>query len=439
MQFYKDFLTNSGYKTTYIDSASYCGLESLFRRVLEEEVSEIHVCDPVDYLLLRRLKRFASQFKIKLCISESPNFINSQAQNDAFFSEKKTFFMADFYKHQRQRLNILMQNNKPVGGKWSFDSENRKSLSKSSIVPPPWFPIKNQYVARAIEYIDIHFENHPGNTTPFAYPVTFEDAEQVMEHFFRERFSAFGVYQDAFSEEHPFLFHSLLSAPLNCGLLTPEQLVERALLAYETGEAPLNSVEGFIRQVIGWREFVRAVYVQEGVQQRTKNHWNFSGKLSSEILKVGPIASVHSKLQTYAYGHHIERLMVLGNFFMLNRLDPNEVYTYFMTYFIDAYDWVMVPNVYGMVMHADGGLMTTKPYISSSNYLKKQGMKIDVESAELWDALYWKFIYDYRSFFESNYRMMPMVFQLNRMKPERIEAHLNRANSFLKQEAKEGV
>jgi deoxyribodipyrimidine photolyase-related protein len=416
MHFYQDHLNNKGFRTSFIDCESYPGMELFFKRVLRSEVKVIHVCDPVDYLL-------------ELKIYDSPNFFNTEEINQSQLGDRKTYFMADFYKKQRQRLGILCEGNKPEGGAWSFDTENRKSLPKGHQVPMPWIPKESHYIRIAKEWVERLFPNNPGETDEFYYPVTFLEAKEQCAHYFEHRFHAFGVYQDAFSDDFPFLYHSCLSAPLNSGLISPKEMVDAALEAYKQG-APLNSVEGFIRQIIGWREYVRAVYVREGVYQRTRNFWNFENRLDLEAEQYQPLVKTHNKVLRYAYGHHIERLMLFGNFFTLAKVHPNDVYEYFMTHFIDAYDWVMVPNVYGMSLHADGGKMTTKPYISSSSYLKKQGFKLCEEKAFLWDSLFWNFISEHESFFTSNPRMKPMVFQLYKMSDEKRQRHLETARIF---------
>jgi deoxyribodipyrimidine photolyase-related protein len=301
-----------------------------------------------------------------------------------------------------------VQNGKPEGGQWSFDNENRKALPKQIQVPAYFGAPSNQYVERAKLYVAHYFSQNPGEVETFCYPVTFDDADEQLVKFFGERFYGFGTYQDAFSDQHPFLFHSVISPSLNCGLLDPGQVVDAALLAYQEDLAPLNAVEGFIRQVIGWREFVRAVYEEKGVEQRTRNYWGFHESME-RLEQFEPFQRGVKKLEKFAYAHHIERLMLLGNLCTLFRIHPDEVYRFFMSYFIDAYDWVMVPNVYGMTLHADGGLMTTKPYVSGSNYVKKQGLRLSVTDAAYWDALFWTFVEDHASFFASNPRLKLML------------------------------
>ena len=233
-----------------------------------------------------------------------------------------------------------------------------------------------------------------------------------------------------------FLYHSVLSPLINIGLLSPQQVVSEALKAGKKKNIPLNSLEGFIRQLIGWREFIRLVYEREGTKQRTTNYWGFKRNIPKSFWNgttgIEPIDIVIQKTLKTGYCHHIERLMVLGNFMLLCEFDPDEVYRWFMELFIDAYDWVMVPNVYGMTQFADGGLMTTKPYISGSNYLMKMGDWKKGEWTTIWDGLFWRFMNEHRNFFSQNPRLGMLLKTFDKMPKEKQTAHLNAANQFLK-------
>ena len=245
--------------------------------------------------------------------------------------------------------------------------------------------------------------------------------------------SDFGTYEDAIVQNEFFLNHSVLSPLLNCGLITPEQIINKVLLFRD--KYPLNSIEGFIRQIIGWREFIRGIYNVKGSVERTTNFFRFNRKIPSSFYDgttgILPVDITIKKVQKTAYNHHIERLMVIGNFMMLCEFDPDEVYRWFMEHYVDAYDWVMVPNVYGMSQFADGGLMSSKPYISSSNYLKKMSDFPDGDWRQIWDGLYWRFIDLNRELFNKNIRMKFMVNMLDKMTPEKKESHFKIAKSYL--------
>ena len=232
--------------------------------------------------------------------------------------------------------------------------------------------------------------------------------------------------------------HSLLSPLINSGLLSPNLVIEKAIFYYKNKDIPLNSVEGFIRQVIGWREFIRGVYIAKGVQERTTNFWNFNKKISANFYSgttgILPIDETIKKINETGYCHHIERLMVLGNFMVLCEFDPDEVYKWFMEMFIDSYDWVMVPNVYGMSQFSDGGLMSTKPYISSSNYLLKMSNYKKGDWQLKWDGLFWRFMDKHREFFLKNPRMRMLISTFDKMNSEKKSNLLNEAERFLEKQ-----
>jgi deoxyribodipyrimidine photolyase-related protein len=435
MTFYADYLRNKGFKVTYVDSDEYVDLISFCKKNLSDEnIKEIHFCDPVDNYLEKRLNKIAEKCNAKTIEYPSPAFINSKDLNEKFLGkEKKHYRLGDYYKKQRLHHDILITNGKPMQGQWSMDEKNRKSLPKNYTAPSPNFPQENQYVIKAVEYVNKHFGDNPGDTRPFLYPITFDDAEKLLEDFLDFRFNDFGPYQDALSSDQPFLNHSLLSSSLNCGILTPAFVIEKSIDYAQENNINFSSLEGFIRQIIGWREFIRAIYERHGVEQRNANFWNANNKINGQLLDdIKPLHQVQQKAKNCAYAHHIERLMVLGNFFTLAEIHPDEIYNYFMTYYIDAYDWVMVPNVYGMSTFADGGMMSTKPYISSSNYLLKMGASKSGDWTSLWDALYWRFLYVNRSFFASNHRTKMMTYHLDKMGEEKLEKHLKKAADFLK-------
>lgn len=430
MNYYAEYLRSKNKKVAYFRSP-VVALQEIFEQ-LKSIAAQLIVVDPTDFLLEKRIRRYTQQFNLQLTWLKNPSFINSKADNIALFGQREQrFFLADFYKKQRERLGILLDpNGQALGGRWSFDAENRKALPKGLALPV--FPTyTSQWALNAQQEIPAYFAQHPGDPDLSAYPVTHQEAHEALDFFIETNLAQFGPYQDAFSTSAPFLFHSNLSAALNIGLLLPGQVVERVLTAFHDGKVSIESTEGFIRQVLGWREFIRAVYEKVGVVQRTKNAMNHKRTLNwAQLSSLSLFENVSDKLNKHAYAHHIERLMLLGNFFFLAEMHPDEVYGFFMTYFIDAYDWVMVPNVYGMSQYADGGLMTTKPYFSGSNYLKKQGFKADADGAALFDALFWHFVDKHQERLRKNMRTVQMVANWNRMLPEKKAAHLERAAMY---------
>jgi deoxyribodipyrimidine photolyase-related protein len=439
MQFYKQYLVNQGLEVQYIDAAhqhSNCAL--LIEDLANKGVTEIHIHEVIDNWLMKRIVTACEKFKISLQVLDSPNFLNTTSSVADFFEKRKTYFQTDFYTWQRKQRKILIEKDgKPIGGKWTYDAENRSKFPKKEVVPNLPLPKENEYIQEARSYVQQNFPNNYGALNgPHLFATTFKDAEDWLDEFLLNRFEKFGIYEDAIVTKETVLHHSVLSPMLNIGLLTPEQIINKALIIGKEKNIPLNSLEGFIRQIMGWREFIKIVYEREGTKQRTTNYWKFTRKIPESFWKgttgIPPIDSTIHKILKTGYCHHIERLMVLGNFMQLCEFDPNEVYKWFMEMFIDAYDWVMVPNVYGMTQFADGGLMTTKPYISGSNYLMKMS---DYEKGEwqgIWDGLFWRFMHEHRSFFLKNPRLGMLVDTFDKMSAEKQAAHLEKANNYLK-------
>jgi deoxyribodipyrimidine photolyase-related protein len=438
MQFYKQYLENQGLEVHYIDckhSQSNCAF--LIEDLAKRGVTEININEVVDNWLMKRIITVSEKYTISLVIKDSPNFLNTTKSVADFFDNRKTYFQTDFYTWQRKQRKILMnEEGKPVGGKWTYDAENRAKFPKKELVPNLSLPKENEFIIEARKYVQQNFSNNYGEVNgPYLFATTFQEAEDWLDEFLLNRFEKFGIYEDAIVTKETVLHHSVLSPMLNIGLLTPEQIISKALIIGQEKNIPLNSMEGFIRQVMGWREFIKIVYEREGTKQRTTNYWKFTRKIPASFWKgttgIPPIDSTIHKILKTGYCHHIERLMVLGNFMLLCEFDPDEVYKWFMEMFIDAYDWVMVPNVYGMTQFADGGLMTTKPYISGSNYLMKMS---DYEKGEwqgIWDGLFWRFMHEHRSFFLKNPRLGMLVGTFDKMSAEKQAAHLAKANNYL--------
>ena len=262
-------------------------------------------------------------------------------------------------------------------------------------------------------------------------------AERWLDRFLEERFYLFGDYEDAISHRERVLFHGVLTPLMNVGLLTPQKVLDRALDFADTHHLPINCLEGFVRQVIGWREFVRGAYASMGVASRRGNFWSFEDRPIPKPFYEGntgidPVDCVIKRVIKHGWCHHIERLMILGNFMLLCGFHPRRVYDWFMELFVDAYDWVMVPNVYGMSQFADGGSFTTKPYISGSNYVRKMSDFPKEEWCEVWDGLFWMFIKNHEDFFRKQHRLGMMTRQLDKMGSERLETHFRNAERFLK-------
>ena len=439
MKFYEAFLKEQGIVVHYIESIETQNrIEILIEKLYSKNVKQIHIVDPVDSWLLAKIKSSCKKNGIELIIYNGPNFLNSLNDVDAYFLTKKTYFQTDFYTWQRKSRNILLEKDgKPIGGKWTYDADNRSKFPKKEIVPKISSAASNKFVDEAEKYVQKNYTNNYGSINEkHLFAINFTDTDKWLEEFLKDRFEKFGIYEDAIVAKQGVLHHSVLSPMLNIGLMAPQQIIERAIAFSNKNNIPLNSLEGFIRQIMGWREFIRIVYEREGTIQRTTNYWKFTRKIPvsfwSGTTGIAPIDITIKKILETGYCHHIERLMVLGNFMLLCEFDPEDVHKWFMEMFIDAYDWVMVPNVYGMTQFADGGLMTTKPYISGSNYLMKMSDYEKGEWQPIWDGLFWRFMHEHRTFFLSNPRIGMLVHTFDKMSTDKQNAHLSNANIFLK-------
>ena len=437
MKAYQDYLLSLGKTVHYINATQKkLDIRELIPSLKSEGVKEVHIIDPTDNWLEKHIDSVSEGIQIHWY--DNPLFINTKEELSSFFKPtKKKFFQTSFYKNQRAKRNILMENGKPEGGKLTYDSDNRKKYPKGKVPPSIQFPQKSTYHQEAEKYVRENFAHHYGELNDFiSYPIDYISAEAWLEQFFEFRFHEFGIYEDAIVREEHFLNHSLLSPLINVGLLEPKYVIDRAISYSKENNVPLNSTEGFVRQILGWREFIRGVYEVKGTEERTKNFWGFSRKIPKSIYNgttgVQPIDDVIKKVLKTGYAHHIERLMILGNFMVLCEFDPDDVYQWFMELFIDAYDWVMVPNVYGMSLFADGGLMSTKPYISSSNYIMKMSNYKKGEWQDIWDGLFWTFMNEHRDFFLSNPRLGMLMRTFDKMKPETKNKHFTNAENFLR-------
>lgn len=444
MKYYESLLLSKDYEVDYLEYEKEYGenikngsVPDLFSELDDGGIEKVFLLDPVDWAIEKRIREEAKKKGIQLNIEESPSFINSKSYNKEYFQNKKSYQQTPFYIAQRKKLDILVTNGKPKGGKWTFDTENRKKIPKDLKVPGLPKNEDSSFLEEAITYVNSKFSKNPGKVEDFIFPITHKDARVWFNRFLKERFKLFGPYEDALREKESILFHSVLSPLLNSGLLTPKFVVDLSLEFAKKNKIPMNSLEGFIRQIIGWREFMRAIYNLEGVKQRTSNYWNHTYPIPKAFYdgttNVYPVDKVIKRLLNDAYLHHIERLMILGNFMNLCEIDPRAIYKWFMELFIDAYDWVMVPNVYGMSLNADGGLITTKPYISSSNYVLKMSDYKKGDWCDTWNGLYWRFIHKHQERIKKNPRMSMMVNIMKRMDKNKLNTHLDIANKYLKE------
>lgn len=344
--------------------------------------------------------------------------------------------MKTFYEKQRKKLNILMEpGGFPVGGQWSFDEDNRLPLPAKLIPPKLPAPKPSEHVQEAIKVCEAHFKAHPGNPSDFWLPVDRKGAHSWLQRFLAERLAQFGPYEDALASHSDFVFHSVLTPFLNTGLLTPAEVVEQTLAFAKENSIPLASLEGFIRQVIGWREFIRGVYQNFSETQDRMNYWKHNRRLSAHWYEgntgIPPLDFTINKVVKYGYAHHIERLMVIGSLMLLLGVQPKEAHKWFMEMFIDSSDWVMGPNVYGMALFSDGGIFATKPYICGSNYYRKMGGYKAAQWCDGVDGLYWRFIENHRDFFLGNPRLSMMARSVEKMDPARKQRIFGEADRLI--------
>jgi deoxyribodipyrimidine photolyase-related protein len=435
LKYYQQLLKKKNHRVSYLDHKLLSQSIGLGSWLEKNNLKSVSLYDPFDHELKARLENDFKNASIEYEFLSNPLFICQDSYLRDFFCDKEHYSMNSFYISQRKKLDILLDNGKPKGGKWSFDKENRQKLNKDVQIPQILHPKTNKFIEEAKVYINKNFANNPGTTDNFFYPVTHKDAEKWLKDFIENRLDSFGPYEDSISVNQDFLFHSLISPSLNSGLLKTEEVIKRVIDYSEKKQVRLNSLEGFVRQVIGWREFMRAVYILQGQKQKESNFWGLSNKIPHHFYDgstgIEPVDIVIKRVFKHAYTHHIERLMVLGNFMLLCEIDPREVYRWFMELFIDAYEWVMVPNVFGMSQYADGGMITTKPYISSSNYIRKMSDFKAGPWCEIWDSLFWRFIQRHKKVFAQNPRMKIMAVQADRMDKQKMNRYIEKAESYL--------
>ena len=452
MRHYRDGLRERGCDVHYEElradgPADVSYEEQLERWVQGKGIRRLRMWEIEDKFFEERIGAFAASRGLTLEILESPVFLTSREEFARYLAESGKPSMAQFYRRQRRRLGVLMdQDGEPWGGRWSFDAENRKPLPGTT-EPPGLRPCPpTPHVKDAIVLVNRFFADHPGELSESGWwlPVTRSQALGALRAFLDDRFASFGDYEDALSARDPFLFHSVLSPALNLGLITPDEVIERAIDHAGEHGTPPNSLEGFVRQVIGWREFVRGIYRHFSERQEKENFFGHTRGLAScwydGTTGLLPLDDVIRKALRYGWTHHIERLMVVANLMNLCEIEPGAAYRWFMEMYVDSSDWVMGPNVYGMGLMSDGGVFATKTYICGSNYILKMSdyrkPRAAVRGEPTWcdimDGLYWRFIDRHRKYFASQPRMAVMPRSLDRMPANRRRFLFAAAEAFLR-------
>ncbi|SIO55255.1 deoxyribodipyrimidine photolyase-related protein [Rhodovulum sp. ES.010] len=413
----------------------------LLRRAEAEGADEVLATEPGEWRLIEAL----SHAPLRVRQLSDTRFIASHAEFDAWADGRKSLRMEYFYREMRRKTGLLMAGDDPAGGKWNFDHENRKPASDDLFRkgPPRFAP--DETVDAVLDLVEKRFPDNFGRLRPFWFATDAEQAGQALDHFLAHALPSFGDYQDAMLEDDRFLYHAVISVYLNAGLLDPLEVCKRAEREYEEGTAPINAVEGFIRQILGWREYVRGIYFREGPDYPRRNALNHQRKLPGLYwgaeTRMNCLAHAVAQTRDEAYAHHIQRLMVTGNFALLAGIDPAEVHDWYLSVYADAYEWVEAPNTVGMSQFADGGIIASKPYVSSGNYISKMSdycggcaYKVTQKTGEgacPFNLLYWYFLDRHRARFEGNPRMAQMYRTWDRMDADRRRAVLDGASDVL--------
>jgi deoxyribodipyrimidine photolyase-related protein len=448
MKFYYDYLKKKiKNKIHYLEFN-----DNLLKEINKIKSDKLLVYNPIDHTIMKEYLSISKKHNIELELFDNPVNICTVSDYDDYLKESKNknpYFHHSFYIWCRRKFGILLdKKDNPIGNKWSFDTENRIPFPKDYDEDINFKIKSNEYLVEAKKYVNMHFKNNHGNDE-YYLPIDFKGAKAQLDKFLKERLNDFGPYEDAVSSNIIFGTHSVLSPIINIGLITPNYILEKVQEYYKEKKPKIQSVEGYVRQLF-WREFCVLVYLNKNKELEKGNLFNHENKLDKSWYNgTTPLVIINDlikKVLEYGWAHHIERLMYLGNFMFLTQINPKYVYKWFMEMFIDAYPWVMSPNVYGMSQHSAGQIMMKRPYFSSSNYIdkmstykKKEGVyeKIKLndnnyEWYEIWDALYYNFINDNIKYLSKNYSTANIVLIWKKQKDSRKKELLNISKLFLK-------
>tara|TARA_Y100000588_G_scaffold159088_1_gene172989 strand:+ start:593 stop:2116 length:1524 start_codon:yes stop_codon:yes gene_type:complete len=436
---YADELRKAGANVIYHSlEDERCGTfsDQLSRAVKTASCSELVYFEIEDRSCATVVSDLATSLSLRQKALSSPMFLCSRESFADYLKQERRPRMASFYREQRRELGLLLnQDGKPLGGKWSLDAENRKALPKSLVPPAPNFSRPDKTTRDVMMFVKSRFSAAPGDAGDFSYPATRRQAEQWLTEFMVERLELFGDYEDALTTRSEVVYHSLVSPLLNVGLLTPADVIRRVIRRHQQSAIPLNSLEGFIRQVIGWREFIRGIYHHFGKEQASANFFGHGSQLTDHWYEgttgIAPLDYVIKKTQRWGWAHHIERLMVVANLMNLCRIHPQSAYRWFMEMYVDSAHWVMGPNVFGMGLFSDGGIFATKPYLCGSSYLIKMGDFGRGDWCDTVDGLYWRFVQDHAEVLSRNHRTAMMPRNLDRLSGARREKIFPAAEAFL--------
>ncbi len=449
MRHFANELTQKCYQVSYIKFDSMPTSSTLKEQVghivKKNKIRRLVVTRPNEYHTLQNILTWENDFGISVELKDDDRFLCSEPEFRDWAADRKQLRMELFYRQMRKKYAVLMEGDKPIGGQWNFDKENRKPPKEELSPPTPYLNKPDEITNEVKAFIEKNFSGHFGDIEPFYFAVTRAQALKALKLFINERLQKFGDYQDAMLEGEPWMYHSHISFYLNCGLLLPLECIRLAEKAYRTGKAPLNAVEGFIRQILGWREYVRGIYWAEMPSYESRNFLNARRNLPDFYwtgnTELNCLAQCISETKKNAYAHHIQRLMILGNFALIAGLDPVQVNEWFLIVYADAYEWVELPNVSGMSLFADGGSLASKPYAAGGNYIKKMSnyckncsYSVAEKSGERacpFNYLYWDFLERNREKLKSNHRVSMMYKTYDRMPSQKKAAIADDSTRFL--------
>lgn len=444
-------LEEKGYIVRYIkldDDKSGSFKNELIRAIQEIKPTSLILTEPSEYRVLEMARKWEKQFSLPVKILSDNRFLASHREFAAWSKGKKQLRMEYFYREMRRKYNILMdKDGQPIGGQWNYDKENRKILASFPSLFKRLSHKKDVITRDVLSLVETRFQSHIGLLEPFHYALTREQAVKELEDFLIHYLPLFGDYQDVMVKGEPYLYHSLLSSYINIGLLLPLEVCQKAEEQYHKGKAPLNSVEGFIRQILGWREYIRGIYWQFMPDYREMNALNATRSLPSFYwdanTKMRCVKEAVTHTLEHAYSHHIQRLMITGNFALLAGLDVKEVQKWYLAVYSDAFEWVEMPNTLGMSLFGDGGIVASKPYAASGKYIDKMSNfcsscfynpnETTGEKACPFNALYWDFMVRNEKVIKHNQRMSFVMATWKKFSPSKQTAILEKAKEIFKE------
>ena len=436
MRSYFDLLKYEKFNVNYFDLNQDFHIsyeKKLEKFIKKNQIKELIFFEIEDKFFEKKIFNLINKLNLNYTTINTPMFLTSRLEFKDFLNDSKKPMMSNFYKLSRKKHKILLNGDKPIGGKWSFDADNRKKVPKNTLIPNLCKIEETKHTRVLKKIISSKFSDHPGEVEFFWFPTTHKDAERWLDNFFKTKLNLFGDYEDAVSQNNNILFHSVLSPLINIGLITPNQILLKIRKLEK--KYKLNSIEGFVRQIIGWREFMRGIYQNYDKQLEEGNFFQHKRALTKDWYNgstgLPPLDHSINNAKKYAWTHHIERLMILANIMNLCEIKPRLIHKWFMEMFVDSSDWVMAPNVYGMGLFSDGGIFSTKPYICGSSYFLKMMDFKKGDWCDVMDGLYWRFISKNKLFFKNNPRLSLMVKILEKMDDDKKQRIFNAAEKFI--------